>query len=178
MPYLRKEDRAAATRRWRARKRAAKQTKGAQYALLNASRPQQGNVSRSQPSTIPSSRTSLFKGSNEYLRKRQRESHGPVFQSTPGLGDSRRCAQESGDYAAGAYSKRRAGNRYPEVLANVVTPNLTNPAIEQVISGFQRPLYWKLPEYNREERISSLRGGCEPVPNKDSPQEVLRRFGD
>jgi len=60
MPYLRKEDRAAATRRWRARKRAARQTRGAQYASVNASRPQQSNASRPQPSTIPSSRTSVF----------------------------------------------------------------------------------------------------------------------
>ena len=60
MPYLRKEDRAAATRRWRARKRAAKQTIGAQHAHVNASDPQQSNLSRSQPSTVPSSRTSVF----------------------------------------------------------------------------------------------------------------------
>src|SRR5882724_6007579 len=32
MPYLRKEDRAAATRRWRERKRAARQTIGVQHA--------------------------------------------------------------------------------------------------------------------------------------------------
>src|SRR5438477_10580935 len=60
MPYLRKEDRAAATRRWRERKRVAKQTIGAHHASVNASRPQHSNVSRSQPSTIPSSRTSVF----------------------------------------------------------------------------------------------------------------------
>ena len=58
MPYLRKEDRAAATRRWRERKRAAKQAIGAQPASFSAS--QQSNVFRPQPSTVPSSRTSAF----------------------------------------------------------------------------------------------------------------------
>ena len=60
MPYLRKEDRAAATRRWRERKRAARQTIGAQHASFDASRPQQSNASRPQPSTVPSSQTSVF----------------------------------------------------------------------------------------------------------------------
>ena len=58
MPYLRKEDRAAATRRWRERKRAARQTIGAQHASFGAS--QQSNASRPQPSTIRSPRTSVF----------------------------------------------------------------------------------------------------------------------
>ena len=52
MPYLRREDRAAATRRWRERKRAARQTTGTQHASFSASRP--------QPSTVPSSLTSVF----------------------------------------------------------------------------------------------------------------------
>ena len=60
MPYIRKEDRAAATRRWRERKRAARQTIGAQHASFDASRPQQSNASRPQPSAVPSSRTSIF----------------------------------------------------------------------------------------------------------------------
>src|SRR5437867_10398194 len=58
MPYIRKEDRAAATRRWRERKRAARQTIGAQHASFGAS--QQSNVFRPQPSTVPSSRTSVI----------------------------------------------------------------------------------------------------------------------
>ena len=60
MPYLRKEDRAAATRRWRERKRAARQTIGAHHASFDASRLQQSNVSRPQPSTLTSSRTCVF----------------------------------------------------------------------------------------------------------------------
>jgi hypothetical protein len=60
MPYLLKEDRAAATRRWRERKRAAMQTKDAQHASFSAPRQQQSNVFRPQPSTVPSSRTSAF----------------------------------------------------------------------------------------------------------------------
>src|SRR5438094_8465919 len=60
MPYLRKEDRAAARRRWLERKRVARQTIGAQLASFDASRPQLSSVFRPQPSTVPSSRTSVF----------------------------------------------------------------------------------------------------------------------
>jgi len=79
MPYLRKEDRAAATRRWRERKRAAKQAIGAQHASFSASRPQQSNMFRPQPSTVPSSRTSAFDVIKEAMNISANVSASPRF---------------------------------------------------------------------------------------------------
>src|SRR6266566_6166386 len=78
MPYLRKEDRAAATRRWRDRKRATKQTIGAENASVNAFRPR-SNVSRTQPSTVPSSRTSAFDMIKEAMNISANVSASPRF---------------------------------------------------------------------------------------------------
>jgi len=79
MPYLRKEDRAAATRRWRERKRVARQTIGAQLASFDASRPQQSSVFRPQPSTVPSSRTSAFDVIKEAMNISANVSASPRF---------------------------------------------------------------------------------------------------
>src|SRR6266567_8480826 len=79
MPYLRKEDRAAATRRWRERKRAARQTIGTQHVSFSVSRPQQNNVFRPQSSTVPSSRTSVF----DVIRKAMNISASVSASPTP-----------------------------------------------------------------------------------------------